>query len=388
MSADMEHVVFVPVPSQSLRAALADPAQVAGAVPGLQQDAGTEPVAGRLKLRIGSHSITYRGALSVLAHEDGVYAVEGDATESRGTGSVKLALTIRVAESDDGSTLTYGGTASASGRVTELPPDAVRAAVTRLLDRFAENLAAGTAELTDGAKTDGVETGGAGGAGGAETGGAQTGAADTGKSAEPGETAETAEPGEPTETAETTEPAESLATEDFAPLSTGDFEATPDADDAPAPPPGEAATEPSEHTSVFDVEVPPSPLDPLADEDDGDDKDEDKDDEGVADDVDDAEGMDDEDVDDADDVGPGAAGPVPEDYPEAGEPPAEAAHARRTMIGRSAEEVDHAPPRGRYAPVPAPLTVSASPTLRWAVPTAALAVAGAIVVSRALRRRR
>lgn len=32
-------------------------------------------------------------------------------------------------------------------------------------------------------------------------------------------------------------------------------------------------------------------------------------------------------------------------------PPAEAAHARRTMIGRSAEEVDHAPPRGRYAPV-------------------------------------
>jgi cytochrome c-type biogenesis protein CcmH/NrfF len=58
------------------------------------------------------------------------------------------------------------------------------------------------------------------------------------------------------------------------------------------------------------------------------------------------------------------------------------------MIGRSAEEVDHAPPRGRYAPVPAPLTVSASPTLRWAAPAAALVVASAIVVGRALRRRR
>ncbi len=32
------------------------------------------------------------------------------------------------------------------------------------------------------------------------------------------------------------------------------------------------------------------------------------------------------------------------------EPPAEAAHARRTMIGRSAEEVDHAPPRAAGTP--------------------------------------
>ncbi|MGW2836820.1 SRPBCC domain-containing protein [Streptomyces sp. NPDC001493] len=69
------------------------------------------------------------------------------------------------------------------------------------------------------------------------------------------------------------------------------------------------------------------------------------------------------------------------------EPPAEAAHARRTMIGRSAEEVDHAPPRGRYAPVPSPETTTASSTLRWVAPAAALAIASAVVVGRALRRR-
>lgn len=57
------------------------------------------------------------------------------------------------------------------------------------------------------------------------------------------------------------------------------------------------------------------------------------------------------------------------------------------MIGRSAEEVDHAPPRGRYAPVPAPQTVTANPALRWAAPAAAVAVASAIVVARALRKR-
>ncbi len=67
---------------------------------------------------------------------------------------------------------------------------------------------------------------------------------------------------------------------------------------------------------------------------------------------------------------------------------AEAAHARRTMIGRSAEEVDHAPPRGRYAPVPPPEATDARATLRWAAPAAALALASAIALTRALRKRR
>ncbi len=108
----MEHEVHVPVPPARLRAALTDPARIARAVPGLQQDVGTEPVAGRLKVRVGSHSITYRGALRVSVQDDGSYSVEGDATETRGTGSVKLALTVRVHEAGDGSTVTFDGTAT------------------------------------------------------------------------------------------------------------------------------------------------------------------------------------------------------------------------------------------------------------------------------------
>ncbi|MBW8798818.1 MAG: SRPBCC family protein [Streptomyces sp.] len=240
----MEHQVYVPAPASRLREALADPARVARAVPGLQQDAGADPGTGRLKVRIGSHSITYRGSVRVSAHDDGSYAVDGDATEARGTGTVKLALTIRLAETGEGCTVTVTGTASADGRVAELPAEAVQAAATRLLGRFAEGLG-----------------------------------------------------------------------------------------EAPAAP----AAEPP---SVFQTEVPPPSLAPE---------------------------------------------PEPEPLPEIF---AEAAHARRTMIGRSAEEVDHAPPRGRYAPVPAPQTVAGASTLRWAAPAAALALASAIVVTRALRRRR
>ena len=280
----MEHEVHVPVPAERLRAVLGDPARVARAVPGFQQDAGagTESVAGRLKVRVGSHSITYRGTVRVSGQDDGTYAVEGDATEARGTGSVKLALSLRVREVDGGSALVFDGTATADGRITELAPDAVRSAATRLLDRFAENLGTDVDEP------------------------------------------EQVQPADPNPEFETHPPA----------------------------------------------------LDPL-----------------LADEIDDiVDAGDVDDVDEIDDTVAGIGGlaepHVSETFADTSEPPAEAAHARRTMIGRSAEEVDHAPPRGRYAPVPAPQSVSTNATLRWAAPAAALVVASAIVVNRVLRKRR
>ncbi|MFF0590878.1 SRPBCC domain-containing protein [Streptomyces sp. NPDC003781] len=278
----MEHEVFVPVPAERLRDVLADPVRVARAVPGLQQDAGAEPVAGRLKVRIGSHSITYRGAVRLSAREDGTYAVEGDATESRGTGAVTLALTLRATDAEGGATLVFTGTATADGRVTELPPESVTSATARLLTRFAENLG----------------------------------------------TAAQASPASPPDPQPEPEP-------------------RPDPEPRPA--------------SVFDTEVPPPSLMNT-------DEDEDTDE--------DAHEDTDRNTDGGTDDGPA----VP--------PAAEAAHARRTMIGRSAEEVDHAPPRGRYAPVPAPQASAVGAPLRWAAPAAALVVASAIVVGRALRRRR
>ncbi|MEU8556865.1 SRPBCC domain-containing protein [Streptomyces violaceoruber] len=294
----MEHEVFVPVPAERLRDVLADPVRVARAVPGLQQDAGAEPVAGRLKVRIGSHSITYRGSLRLSARGDGTYAVEGDATESRGTGAVALALTLRADDAEGGATLTFTGTATADGRVAELPPDSVASAANRLLARFAENL--GTAAQAPPA---------------------------------------------------------------------------PEPEPSPQPEPRPA--------SVFDTEVPPSSL---ADSGGGSDSDSD----GDADEDTDAGA--DADADAQADEKAEAEGDADRGGRTDGEPavppPAEAAHARRTMIGRSAEEVDHAPPRGRYAPVPAPQPSAVGAPLRWAAPAAALVVASAIVVGRALRKRR
>ncbi|MFI6687457.1 SRPBCC domain-containing protein [Streptomyces sp. NPDC050485] len=260
----MEHEVFVPVEAQSLRQTLRDPARVAGCVPGLQQDAGEPPIAGRLKVRLGGSTITYRGALRISERDGDVFAFEGEGVEVRGAGAAELALTVRLDPAPGGTLLAFAGTALAEGRAADIPVEAVRASAARLLDRFASALA---------------------------------------------------------QPAPAEQPTAELA----------DTDLNTDLDAA-------------ELASVFDAEVPPPSLDPLADEE--------------------------------------FAIEVDETLP------AEAAHARRTMIGRSAEEVDHAPPRGRYAPVPAPTGVGAGATLRWVAPAAALALASAVVVGRALRRRR
>ncbi|MFJ8653699.1 SRPBCC family protein [Streptomyces rochei] len=361
----MEHEVFVPVPAERLGDVLADPVRVARAVPGLQQDAGAEPVAGRLKVRVGSHSITYRGALRLTARGDGTYAVEGEATESRGTGTVALALTLRVADADGGCTLVISGTATADGRVSELPADAVTASATRLLTRFAENLGVAAER---GAEPGAGAGSGAGAGAGSEAGQGPQGETgpETETESEPGSETETeTEPGAETETETESEPGSETETEtepgaetetESEPGSETETEIEPGAETEPESETGPAREPGAEHVSVFDTEVPPSSL------------------------ADEEEGTDDEPrAPDEPDV------PVVPDLPE---PPAEAAHARRTMIGRSAEEVDHAPPRGRYAPVPAPQAGAAGAPLRWAAPAAALVVASAIVVGRALRRRR
>ncbi|MFJ3881393.1 SRPBCC domain-containing protein [Streptomyces sp. NPDC090077] len=283
----MEHQVFVPVPAQDVRAVLRDPARVARCVPGLQQDADTAagPLAGRLKVRVGGHTVTYRGTLSLAERDPDHFAAEGEGAEVRGSGTVGLALELRLVPHDGGTLLEFSGGATADGRAAAFDPGATATAAGRLLDRFAANLA---------------------------------GAAGTAADAAAGA--------------------------------------------------GEAPSDPgADLPSVFDTEVPPPSLDPfLAGE--------------FADFASFAEPDKEKEEKEEDAAGTGPAAP--------GRPPAEAAHARRTMIGRSAEEVDHAPPRGRYAPVPAPSAAGGQNGMRWIAPAAALALASAVVVGRALRRRR
>ncbi|MER5707695.1 SRPBCC family protein [Streptomyces sp. NPDC002122] len=306
----MEHEVFVPVPAEALRATLTDPTRVVRCVPGLQRDADAEagPLAGRIKIRVGGHTITYRGTLRVV-ERDGAITYEGQGAEARGKGSAELSLTVVLTPVDEGTSIGFTGALTAAGRLAEATDEARATAGVRLLDKFVDAVTALMAEPAAPVASEAAAL---------DEGGADTDAdaSDTGAEAE----------------------AEADADSD----TDADSDADSDHDGV-----DDGVDEPG-RSSVFDAPVPPPSLDPLLDE---------------------------------------SFGATPIEFP-APQPAAEAAHARRTMIGRSAEEVDHAPPRGRYAPVPAPEAGGATATLRWIAPAAALAIASAVVVGRALRRRR
>ena len=405
----MEHEVFVPVSVPSLRRTLSDSARVARCVPGLQQDAdaSADPLSGRMRIRVGGHTITYRGALRLSvepqdgpegAEHEGAESVRrvdvlvaGEGVEARGGGSVKLSLTIGLTERDSGTAIGFAGTVSGDGRILDLEPSAALTAAVRLLDRFAQQLVTETlagGEAMGGEALDGPGAGSGPGPRGGAAGGPESGPgheagggfddaaldeaersvgeaveqaieeaaeeADTTGAA----TARRAAPGGPDDATGSAgdgarkdaggaddaaggadESAEGV--DDGAEGAGGVDDGTPPvheaaADEAPS------AEKPPGTGSVFDAPVPPPSLDPGAE----------------------------------------TEFTVPDG------PPAKAAHARRTMTGRSAEEVDHAPPRGRYAPVPSPDSTTAGAALRWIAPAAALALASAVVVGRVLRRRK
>ncbi|WP_369696757.1 SRPBCC domain-containing protein [Streptomyces sp. XD-27] len=336
--------MFVALPVDTVRRALADPARIARSIPGLQQDADDSagPIAGRLRLRIGGHTITYRGTLRV-AERDGVFEAEVEAAEARGDGGVKAALTVVPTAADGGTRLACSASARSEGRLAEYDTETAEAVARRVLDRFAANLAAGlTSDSPEGAAAGNPP---------------EAVAEDPGAGNPPA--------GE----------ARATAPDDVAP----DDDTAPDDVTADG---GDTATE-----FGGDAERPPPARDPLS-ADDGDGADDGAGaDEGHGGDEDGAEY-----VPGLDAVGDlagvdGVDGVDPLDGLD-GEPPAEAAHARRTMIGRSTEEVDHAPPRGRYAPVPAPDTAPGGVALRWAAPAAAFVLASAVVVGRRVLRRR
>ncbi|WP_436980300.1 hypothetical protein [Streptomyces sp. enrichment culture] len=355
----MEHEVYVPFSVGSVRAALADSARVARCVPGLQQepqdgagpaatggDGAAARVPGRWKVRIGGSTITYRGTLFLTprgatgpaAGPDALERLEvaGSGAEARGGGTVELALSVepRAAEDGEGTALVCVGTVTGTGRLAGFEAKTASSAGVRLLDRFAAALGD---SIRDEPPSGSPEAEGA--AGGAPEEADVTGAAPGGIGA-PGDN-ERAIPGIP-------EP-------EVEPDREQDPSKASGASRAPGSEEAEQGGEP-DSTPLFETDIPPSSLS--------------REDEN---DIDAAAGA-------LGDGGPGAPG-----QDGLG---AEAAHARRTMIGRSAEEVDHAPPRGRYAPVPAPAQAGATATLRWAAPAAAAVVAGAVVLGRVLRRRR
>ncbi|MER7756445.1 hypothetical protein [Kitasatospora sp. NPDC097643] len=333
----MEHEVVVPMSAELVRQALQDPALLARSVPGLSTEPAAvgggpaEEIGGRLKLRIGGSTITYRGVLSLIEGREGVLTVLAEGQEARGSGEATATVRVSVTDGAEGDTavIRFTGDLSATGRLTEFDEDTLGSTGRRLLDRFALALVSPDAEPDTDAEADTD----------ADT------ESDTDAEAE-AESSTAPEPNVLFIEEHQDQPGDDLDDD------LSDLIAFSDADAERFGLPTGSADE-DDHPEGVAEELPAEPLFEYEDE-------------------------------------PVLSGPV-----------------RRSIVGRSAEEVDHAPPRGRYAPALPARSARARAASRWGGEVGGIVVpgtggrstmpwvigggvallGGAVVLVRALRRR-
>ncbi|WP_436771831.1 CoxG family protein [Yinghuangia sp. YIM S09857] len=152
----MPYEVVVPIPVRLVWGVFHDAARLAECVPGLSSDEpprheGEGPyLSGRLRLRAGGTTVTYRGVAAVAEAEQPLAVVAtAEGVEARGEAPVKAVLTIRLDDEGPSTRLVFDGTLSAQGRTAELPPEQLSAAWHRLADRFGAALTEELAPVRD-----------------------------------------------------------------------------------------------------------------------------------------------------------------------------------------------------------------------------------------------
>ncbi len=179
MSMELDHSFTVPVPPDRAWDVLLDVEKIAPCMPGATvEEFDGEVVTGRIKVKVGPVSLTYRGTAKFIERDPAarVVVVEASGKETRGAGTASA--TIRSAlepeSSGEATKVTIHTTMNVTGRPAQFGRGVIVEVGGKLVEKFAENLAqlisgggAAAAEdatatgdaSTDGASTDGASTG-------------------------------------------------------------------------------------------------------------------------------------------------------------------------------------------------------------------------------------
>ena len=197
MSMELDHSFTVPVPPDRAWDVLLDVEKIAPCMPGATvEEFDGEVVTGRIKVKVGPVSLTYRGTAKFIERDPAarVVVVEASGKETRGAGTASA--TIRSAlepeSSGEATKVTIHTTMNVTGRPAQFGRGVIVEVGGKLVEKFAENLAqlisgggaaaAEDATATEDASTDGASTDGAS-TDGASTDGASTDGASTGQPA-------------------------------------------------------------------------------------------------------------------------------------------------------------------------------------------------------------
>jgi carbon monoxide dehydrogenase subunit G len=141
---ELDHEFTVPVPVGQAWSVLLDLERVAPCVPGATLDTveGDE-FTGRLKVKLGAMTITYRGGARIVVADESAHIVtiEGSAKEARGTGTASATIQAQLHEEGDNSRVTVHSKLNITGRPAQFGRNILAEVGAKLISRFAKALA-------------------------------------------------------------------------------------------------------------------------------------------------------------------------------------------------------------------------------------------------------
>jgi uncharacterized protein len=144
MSMELDHSFIVPVPPDRAWEVLLDVERIAPCMPGATvEEFDGEVVTGRIKVKVGPVSLTYRGTAKFTERDPDTRVVVVDASgkETRGAGTASAAVRASLVPSGEGTEVSIHTTMNVTGRPAQFGRGVIAEVGGKLVEKFAENLA-------------------------------------------------------------------------------------------------------------------------------------------------------------------------------------------------------------------------------------------------------
>jgi carbon monoxide dehydrogenase subunit G len=140
---ELDHEFTVPVPIDHAWAVLLDVERVAPCMPGATLDSiDGDEFTGRLKVKLGAMTITYKGAARIASKDAASHTVtmEGTGKESRGAGTASATVQAQLHDEGDSTRVTVHTKLNVTGRPAQFGRNILSEVGGKLIGRFADGL--------------------------------------------------------------------------------------------------------------------------------------------------------------------------------------------------------------------------------------------------------
>jgi uncharacterized protein len=144
MSMELDHSFTVPVPPDRAWEVLLDVERIAPCMPGATvEEFDGEVVTGRIKVKVGPVSLTYRGTAKFTERDPEARVVVADASgkETRGAGTASATIRSSLEPSGEGTKVSIHTTMNVTGRPAQFGRGVIAEVGGKLVEKFAQNLA-------------------------------------------------------------------------------------------------------------------------------------------------------------------------------------------------------------------------------------------------------